>query len=79
MGMTVWSTYLDEKKKNKQKIKVYLKSQTYGKDKQKINSIMLTGFVDSFDEETLRLSQQECIIERHDIISIKPDTGLDRD
>lgn len=73
MEQSTWASYLDEKRTNREIIKVYLKSKT-GKI-AKVNSIMLTGFVHSFDEETLRLTDKECIIERHDIISIKPDDG----
>lgn len=67
----VWKEYLAEKKKLNEKIKVYLKSRT--SSIKKVNSIMLSGFVNDFDEETLRLMDKECIIERSDVISIKPD------
>lgn len=72
--MSIFVSYLEEKRDNREKIKVYLKSKTTGRQ-NKINSIMLTGLVHSVDDETLRLEHKECIIERDEIISIKPDDG----
>ena len=71
MSNTVWSEYLQEKKDNKERIKVFLKSRKQ-KNQQKIISTMLSGYVHSFDEDTLRLEKEECIIERNEIFSIKP-------
>lgn len=72
--MSIFTEYLEEKKSNGEKVKVYLKSKTTGRN-NKINSIMLTGLVHSVDEDTLRLADQECIIMVQEIISIKPDDG----
>lgn len=72
--MSIFTDYLEEKKDKREKVKVYLKSKTTGKQNN-VNSIMLTGFVHSVDEETLRLEHKECIVERNVIVSIKPDLG----
>jgi ssDNA-binding replication factor A large subunit len=72
--MSVFVNYLNEKKKNGETVKVYLKSTTTGRN-NKIISKMLTGLVHSVDEETLRLENEECIIERSDIVSVKPDNN----
>ena len=71
--MSLFVKYLKEKQNKKEKVKVYLKSQT-GKDGS-IKSKMLQGFIEDVDENTIQLSDEECIIERNDVVSIKPDRG----
>lgn len=68
---SVYTDYLQEKQDNKERVNVYLKSKTSSKGK--IVSRMLSGYIKAFDEVTLQLTEEECIIERSDIISIKPD------
>lgn len=71
---SVWSKYLQEKKDENVKILVYTKMPTESKAGQVV-SRMLFGYIQDFDEETIRLKDQECIIERAEIGSIKPDEG----
>jgi len=66
--MSTFGNYLKEKKEKKERIKVYLIS--YGA-KQK----MLSGLVVDFDEDSIRLDSQECLVERGQVISYKPDDG----
>lgn len=73
--MSVFEDYLQEKRQNKERVKVYLKSRTGSQNR--IKSIMLTGLINDFDDETVRLESKECIIERNEIVSIKPDDGKD--
>ena len=74
--MSIFVDYLTEKKDAGELILVYCKSKTTGRQ-NRVNSLMLKGYVHSVDEDTLRLERQECIIERSDIISIKPEDGED--
>lgn len=73
--MSIFEDYLQEKRQNKERVKVYLKSRTGSQNR--IKSIMLTGLINDFDDETVRLESKECIIERNEIVSIKPDDGKD--
>ena len=78
MTTTLFERYLARKKKNSQKICVYLKAtQTvpdkFNKDKEtKVNNLMLSGKVADVDSECLELENQECLIPLSSILSIKP-------
>ena len=81
MNESVYTKYLKEKQKSNERLKIYFKSKTEsikkdprsGKVTTKINSIMLSGYIEEFDEEWIRLRSEESIIQVSDIISIKPD------
>jgi len=75
---STWSKFLADKKANNSRIKVYLteKNQVVQHDRNQVefvktNNIMLSGFIDEFDETSLRLVDKECLIERGSIMSIK--------
>ena len=68
--MSVFTNYLEDKQKEQVKLKVYLNSTTMSKGKEVHR--MLEGYIVDFDEETLRLDEEECIIERNAIMSAKP-------
>ena len=75
--MNLFEKYLTNKKKNNEKIKVYLNATQNvpsrdGKD-VKINNIMLSGKVADVDSTSLELEGQECLIPFHSILDIKPD------
>ena len=76
--MSVYSDYLQEKMDGHVRMKVFLKSQQVG-SRNNITSKMLAGYINDFDEECVRLEDEECIILRHEIVSMKPDDGRDRD
>lgn len=75
--MSVYSDYLQEKMDQHIRMKVFLKSQQVG-SRNNITSKMLSGYISSFDEECLKLEDEECIILRNEIVSMKPDDGRDR-
>jgi len=71
-----FTTYLEKKKKSKERICVYLdmKQETFDRSgNMKRNHLMLSGIVKNVDESALELSGQECLIMVDKIISIKPD------
>lgn len=76
--MSVYSEYLQEKMDNHIRLKVFLKSQQVG-SRNNITSKMLSGYIGAFDEECVQLEDEECIILRNEIVSMKPDDGRDRD
>ncbi len=81
MNESVYLEYLGEKQRNNERVKIYLKSKTESIKKDprsnkvtsKINSIMLSGYIEAFDERWIRLRSEESIINVSDVISIKPD------
>lgn len=74
--MDVYADYLQSKKDGNVRMKVFLRSQQVG-SKNNITSKMLSGFIHSFDAECIRLEDEECIIFRSEIVSMKPDDGRD--
>ena len=79
--MSLFKEYLLRKKKNNEKIKVYLKATQQVKDKSstgkkedRINNVMLSGLIDDCDDDGLLLERQECYVPYHSILSIKPES-----
>jgi len=77
---STWSKFLADKQAKNSRIKVYLteKNQVIQQDRNKVefvktNNIMLSGFIDEFEETSIRLVDKECLIERGSIMSIKAD------
>ena len=62
---TVWSTKLAQWKTNKTKIKIYLKAESEGAN------MMYSGIIDIFDETDIALKNQECLIARESVSTIK--------
>ncbi len=81
MSEQTWCEYLQLKKDNNEKINVYLneKTQIIKRDGDgeievvKTNNIMLSGFIETFDGKTLVLRDKECLIERTNVMTIKPE------
>lgn len=73
----VYLEYLEEKRQSRTRMKVFLKSQQIGSNKN-ITSKMLSGFIHSFDDYCIRLEEEECIIFINEVVSMKPDDGRDR-
>lgn len=71
--MKVYDEYLQSKKDDNVRMKVFLRSQQMGA-KNNITSKMLSGYIHSFDDECVRLEDEECIIFRSEIVSMKPDS-----
>ena len=75
---SVWNEFLQQKKDNKERCKIYLNEKStifqYNKsgdvEQVKLNNIMLSGLIEDFDENTIKLKNKECLIERPNIMTI---------
>lgn len=80
MDKSTWLTFLEDMLSQNKKVKIYLTKknqvtqidQDSGIEVIKSNNTMLQGYLADFDENSIRLKNQTCLIERPSVISIAP-------